>query len=49
MKTASSRASRLHSEGMNAEIKAGHQEALFRAAKVYLDADGDFYDRRKGM
>ena len=36
-------------EWLNMAVEAGHPEALFRAAKVYLDADGDFYDRRKGM
>ena len=34
---------------MNRAVEAGHPEALFRAAKVYLDADGDFMTGEKGV
>ncbi len=36
-------------EWFNKAVEAGHPQALFSAASVYLDADGDFYDRRKGV
>lgn len=36
-------------EWFNKAVEAGHPEALFSAAKVYLDVDGDFYDRRRGV
>ena len=36
-------------EWFNKAVEAGHPEALFSAASVYLDADGVFYDKRKGV
>lgn len=36
-------------EWFNKAIETGYPEALFSAASVYLDVDGDFYDRRKGV